>query len=100
MRCTAIHRIWYKASHQWRVSGPKLSVLRDNPRLVAEIAVDLLEQNFPHSMHADILDAVGIDLSMETVTRMLRGPQFRSRVLTVYGESCTVCPMFKGYLHK
>src|SRR6185503_19127739 len=40
----------------------------------------------------DILDAVGLDLSLtETVTRRKRDPAFRGRVLTAYEYACAVC---------
>ena len=64
------------------------AVLRDHPRLLVEIASDLLVRNFPESIHEDILDAVGLTLQVETITRATRDPQFRVRVLTVYGYTC------------
>jgi putative restriction endonuclease len=47
-------------------------------------------------MHADILDAVGLDLSMgagerEQVSRRARDPNFRARVITAYEHKCAVC---------
>src|SRR5439155_7521115 len=67
------------------------TLLRENPRLLNEIACDILERNFPHSMHEDILDAVGIDLGVESITRRSRDPQFRIRVMTAYEYTCAVC---------
>jgi len=72
-------------------SEPIYTVLRTHPRLLVEIAADLLEQNFPESIHEDIVDAVGLNLQVETMTRATRDPQFRVRVLTVYGYTCAVC---------
>ena len=66
-------------------------ILRENPRLITEIACDLLERNFPSSIHDDILDAVGLELGVETITRAKRDPQFRTRILTIYGYTCAVC---------
>ena len=71
--------------------APIYTVLRDHPRLLVEIAADLLERNFPESIHEDILDAVGLNLHIETMIRATRDPQFRVRVLTVYGYTCAVC---------
>jgi hypothetical protein len=34
---------------------------------------------------------VGLNLQVETITRATRDPQFRVRVLTVYGYTCAVC---------
>jgi putative restriction endonuclease len=52
------------------------ALLREHPRLVAEIACDLLERNFPASIHEDILDAVGLELSVEPLIRTKRDPHF------------------------
>jgi len=80
---------------KYKVSGgfpePIYHVLRHHPRLLVEIASDLLERNFPESIHEDIVDAVGLNLQVETITRATRDPQFRVRVLTVYGYTCAVC---------
>lgn len=67
------------------------TLLRKNPRLVIEIAYELLERNFPASLHEDILDAVGLELSAEPIIRIKRDPQFRTRILTIYGYACAVC---------
>jgi putative restriction endonuclease len=65
--------------------------LRDNPQWIVEIAYDLLERNFPASIHEDILEAVGLELSVVPVIRTKRDPQFRTRILTIYGYTCAVC---------
>jgi len=65
--------------------------LRENPRLLNEITLGLLDHHFPHSMHEDIISAVGINVGIETVTRRTRDPQFRLRVLTIYAYTCAVC---------
>jgi putative restriction endonuclease len=73
------------------LSEPIYAMLRSNPRLLIEIVHDLLERNFPYSLHEDILDAVGIDPGVATTIRKKRDPQFRMRVLTVYEYTCAVC---------
>jgi putative restriction endonuclease len=73
------------------VPAPIYPVLRAHPRLLIEIAADLLECNFPASLHDDLGDAVGLNLQVETITRATRDPQFRVRVVTVYGYTCAVC---------
>ncbi|MDP3209502.1 MAG: HNH endonuclease, partial [Rhodoglobus sp.] len=67
--------------------------LRENPRLVHEIGERVLEAHFPESLHADILDAVGLarDVVMDAVTRRRRDPAFRQKVLDAYGYRCAVC---------
>jgi len=69
---------------------PDLHELLSKDRsLVTKIAEDLLERNFPQSMHDEVLDAVGLaDLS---VRRKRRDPTFRPRVLLAYQERCAVC---------
>jgi len=64
--------------------------LRDNPRLVTEIATRLLERHFPESIHQDILNSVGLTLGT-TKTDKKRDPSFRQRVLTAYEYRCAVC---------
>jgi putative restriction endonuclease len=66
-------------------------LLRNSPQFITEIAYDLLERNFPASIHDDILDAVGLDLSVESVIRNRLDPQFRTRILSIYGYTCAVC---------
>lgn len=66
--------------------------LQRDPSLVANIASRLLDGHFPASLHQDILDAVGLDLTLtESVTRRKRDPEFRGRVLTAYEYACAVC---------
>jgi putative restriction endonuclease len=80
---------------RYEVSGgfpaPIYTVLRDHPRMLVKIASDLLERNFPESIHEDIADAVGLNLQVETITRATRDPHFRVRILTVYGYTCAIC---------
>jgi len=65
-------------------------VVRDKGFL-AQIAQDLLEANFPSTIHEDILQAVGLDLDMETATTTKRSPLFRENVLRAYEYCCAVC---------
>jgi putative restriction endonuclease len=59
--------------------------------LAREIVQDLLNGNFPESIHQDILDAVGIDFAIDTRIVVARSPDFRDRVLRAYEYSCAVC---------
>ena len=65
--------------------------LSRNNGLAREIVQDLLDAHFPETMHRDILDAVGIEFSMETRVVIARDPEFRERVLRAYEYSCAVC---------
>ena len=65
--------------------------LTRNNGLAREIVQDLLDAHFPETIHRDILDAVGIEFSMETRVVIARDPEFRARVLRAYEYSCAVC---------
>jgi len=71
-----------------------LRALRENPKLIDLVAINLLERNFPPSLHPDILEAVGLYLGqdeLEAVIRKKRDPRFRRIVLTAYYEQCAIC---------
>lgn len=75
-------------------SDKVLKALRDNPKLIDLLAIKLLERNFAHSLHSDILESVGLQLGLdevETVLRRKRDPKFRAAVLNAYYEQCAVC---------
>jgi putative restriction endonuclease len=65
--------------------------LSRNNGLAREIVQDLLDAHFPETIHRDILDAVGIEFSMETRVVIARDPEFRERILRAYEYSCAVC---------
>jgi putative restriction endonuclease len=66
------------------------AALREDPTLAGQIAVRLLDQHFPDSLHQDILNAVGLALVMDRTYRR-RDASFRQRVLTAYEYRCAVC---------
>lgn len=66
--------------------------LLDRPEAIAEAAQQLLEDNFPETIHQDILDAVGLSVDRFTVAvRRARDPNFRSAVLVAYQYRCAMC---------
>jgi putative restriction endonuclease len=67
------------------------AALRADLSFAAEIAVRMLENHFPESLHPDILAAVGLSLETASTKRRKRDPQFRQRVLTAYEYRCAVC---------
>lgn len=70
------------------------AALRKDRRLLADAAGAILEAHFPHSLHDDILAAVGLDLDAAagaTATRAKRDPAFREKVLRAYERRCAVC---------
>ncbi|OPX83534.1 MAG: hypothetical protein A4E53_04619 [Pelotomaculum sp. PtaB.Bin104] len=65
------------------------SLLTKDRKLIRELAGILLEQNFPETMHQDILNEVG--LGIELAGKLSRDPQFRERILRAYEYRCAVC---------
>jgi putative restriction endonuclease len=70
------------------------------PELVSRIARAVLDAHFPESLHPDILDAVGLDITAAEAIRgpgagtartRGRDPRFRDAVLRAYGECCVIC---------
>jgi len=56
-----------------------------------EIATEIMEANFPASIHEDILQAVGLDLETKTTEKRKRDPYFRDRIIRAYEHQCAVC---------
>jgi putative restriction endonuclease len=70
--------------------------LKQDPELLRNVAETILEQNFPDTLHQDILDAVGLDLTISPVNRTVkekrkRDPLFRDSILRAYEYQCAVC---------
>ena len=64
-------------------------MLQENPLLIKSIAGLLLNDNFPPSLHEDILQAVGLDVDVRVKVR--RDSKFRERILVAYSFRCAVC---------
>lgn len=67
------------------------SILESSPDLIGEIADQLLQENFPRTLHEDVLDAVGLDFRRVTPQSRTRDPAFREKVLRAYSYQCGVC---------
>lgn len=67
------------------------SELNKNPKLVREITKELLHDNFPSSIHEDIMQSVGIDIEMEGLPDKKRDPEFREKILRAYEYRCAIC---------
>ncbi|WP_134167019.1 phosphorothioated DNA-binding restriction endonuclease [Paraburkholderia caballeronis] len=61
------------------------------PETISHVAQLLLMAHFPDSLHCDILDAVGLSVSVSHIPSRKRDPNFRSAVLTAYRYRCAVC---------
>ena len=66
------------------------SLLAD-PGRVDDVARMVLDRSFPHSLHEDILDAVGFSWRAETQARPARDPEFRATILRIYEQRCAAC---------
>jgi putative restriction endonuclease len=71
-----------------------LDALRD-PVLFNTTVSYLLDNNFPETLHQDILDFLGLDIetgnSAYTEKKKQRDPDFRNRIIEAYESKCAVC---------
>ena len=76
------------------------SELESSPSLIPQLALILLNEHWPPSLHQDLVDFLGINLSapdaasdtlMQMVKRNPRSPEFRVEVLRAYERRCAVC---------
>ncbi len=65
--------------------------LQDDSSMVLGIVQNLLDAHFPYSIHEDILQAAGIDLTFKGAGRQKRDPNFRVNILKAYEYRCAVC---------
>lgn len=70
---------------------PVYREINSDPALFKKIVQKLLDDNFPASIHEDILQAVGIDLAADAAIVQRRNPEFRGRVLRAYEYRCAIC---------
>ena len=70
-----------------------LAALREDPTLIGEAALLLLEGHFESSLHDAIATAVGLELASlaQLLPARRRDPAFRGQVLTAYEYRCAVC---------
>ena len=65
--------------------------LRKDKRLIGEVTNIILQNNFPETMHQDILDEVGLEIGSPTQDDPKRDSEFRSRVIRAYEHRCAIC---------
>ncbi|MDM8516384.1 HNH endonuclease [Desulfobacterales bacterium HSG16] len=73
--------------------GFKKSVFQElhkNDELFKNIVQGLLDSHFPASIHEDILQTVGIDITV-TDGKRKRSPEFRQKILRAYEYKCAIC---------
>ncbi len=83
----------YLREHAIRGGFPEelQSTLESNDELIAELAKALLEENFPRSIHDDVLAAVGLKVDEARSSERSRDPEFRQKVMRAYEYRCGVC---------
>lgn len=74
---------------QGRLKDDICQFLKSDHELLLEIVNDLLINNFPESIHEDILQAIGLDINSDK--KRQRDPKFRDKILRAYEYKCAVC---------
>jgi len=75
---------------------PLQSAFRAYANYITSLAAKILGENFPESLHEDIVAAVGLDLHGASISdaaseqKTPRDPGFRARILTAYEYRCAV----------
>jgi len=67
-----------------------------NPNVRQQLLREILESNFPDSIHEEILLSVGLE-DMQASTRKRRDPGFRKEIMRAYQYCCAVCG-FSGWI--
>lgn len=65
--------------------------LTRNPKLFSQIVQNILDAHFPPTIHEDILQSIGIDLTINGQVKRKRSSDFRQRILQAYEYRCAVC---------
>lgn len=68
------------------------NLLQSNPTATRNFIQFLLDENFPYSLHNEILEDIGLDLRYTSESlRRKRDPHFRHKVLNTYDYKCAIC---------
>lgn len=66
-----------------------------HPEQISTLAQNLLDAHFSETLHEDICEAIGLDLSLgsavSSVEKRRRDPKFRQKVLEAYNFRCAIC---------
>jgi len=67
--------------------------LKCDKNLVFSLISQIINNNFPESIHADILQSIGLgsDLSSFSTNVIQRDAQFRDKILKAYEYKCAIC---------
>jgi putative restriction endonuclease len=67
-----------------------LAALQKNPELVTQASKQILDAEFPPSLHEEIASSVGLNLYTPSVSSK-RTVSFRAEVLRAYNRQCAIC---------
>jgi putative restriction endonuclease len=73
------------------LSDEVLEAIDRDPKIIGKLAKHILAENFPESLHYEILDNVGLSSFASPGGSRPRDPSFRRNVLNAYGYQCAVC---------
>lgn len=71
--------------------------LVDNPQLVNNLVTSIIDEHFPASYHAELLNSVGMPAFMTGRKSLERNPKFREDIVRLYEHKCAMCD-FDGRL--
>jgi putative restriction endonuclease len=77
-----------------RLNADFAKALLDSPALMAQVVRQLLDSNFPESLHPDITEQIGLDITALELIKarsQKRDPEFREHVLLAYERRCAIC---------
>jgi putative restriction endonuclease len=86
----APHRVLLERAAHGGLPEGLFEILASRPELVNRLAHEILDTNFPHSLHAEILDACGFPWVQQGARRR-RDPEFRGMILRIYEHRCAMC---------
>ena len=66
------------------------NAIKTDDQLFKDIVQELLDANFPPSIHDDIMQVAGIQLDGKE-GKKIRDPQFREKILRAYEYRCAIC---------
>lgn len=72
-------------------------LIKSDANFLSQIANTLLSLNFPETIHQDIVDAIGINITENFQEKLIiqkkrkRDPAFRTKILEAYGYKCAIC---------
>ena len=64
--------------------------IKTDEQLFRDIVQELLDANFPSSIHGDILQSAGVQLDKKQGIK-IRDPKFREKILRAYEYKCAIC---------